>query len=92
VIFLSTVEDSFQLPNIGCVLIMPAPNTQLRPHDPIQLRTPDGRVIDTYVAAFPMVCGPDVRKDVVAFQLPTIITKQDVPKETEIWLAIDESS
>src|SRR5256885_10724441 len=56
-IFLSTVEDTFQIANVGCVVaVLPVLHIKRRTHDSIQLRTPDGRVVDTYVAAIPMVC------------------------------------
>jgi hypothetical protein len=41
---------------------------------------------DTYVAGIEMLCGPKVM-DRMAFLLPGNITKEDVSKETEIWLA-----
>jgi len=63
---------------------------RLRANDPIQLRTPDGRVLDTYVAGIEMLCGPAV-KDRMAFLLPKDVTKQDVPKGTEIWLTQESS-
>ncbi len=87
-IFLSKVEDTFQISKLSCVVMRPhsSLDIKLRAHDSIQLRTPDGRVIDTYVAAIPIVCGPEVRKDVVVFQLPKSVTQQDVPRGTEIWL------
>ena len=62
------------------------PTSHFRMKDPIQLRGPDGRVLDTHVAGLEMVSGPNVRRDVVAFMLSKDITKQDIPPGTEIWL------
>jgi hypothetical protein len=89
VIFLSKVEDVFEISGRGCVVVPASPRAgldfQLHAHDSIQLRNPDGRVLDTYIAGIEMLCGPKVR-DCVAFLLPENIAKQDVPRETEIWL------
>jgi hypothetical protein len=86
--FFATVEDSFQITGRGCVIVPSKPRSpkfQLRAKDRIQLRYPDGRIIETYIAAIEMVCGPKV-KDRLAFLLPQPITKSDVPSGTEIWL------
>ena len=91
-LFLSKVEDTFTITGRGCVVVPVAPRPdcdfRLRPRSPIQLRRPDGRILDTYIAALEMVCGPEV-KGRMAFLLPAEITKQDVPKGTEIWLLQD---
>lgn len=88
-VLLSTVEDTFSISGRGCVLVPAVPRSsldfRLRAKDPIQLRTPDGRILDTYVAGIEMLCGPAV-KDQMAFLLPKNVTEQDVPKGTEIWL------
>jgi len=88
-LFLSEVEDTFTVTGRGCVIIPAVPrpdcNFRLRAKDPIQLRTPDGRVIDTCIASIELVCGPAVKCRMV-FLLPHGITKTDVPKGTEIWL------
>jgi translation elongation factor EF-Tu-like GTPase len=88
-VFLSTVEDTFSISGRGCVVVPAVPRSsldfRLRAQDPIQLRTPDGRVLDTYVAGIEMICGPKV-VDPIAFLLPENVTQQDVPKGTEIWL------
>jgi hypothetical protein len=62
----------------------------VRIKDPIQLRTPDGQVRDTYIAAFEHVkhslLGPPPDKDVVGLCLPPEVTKEDVPAGTEVWI------
>lgn len=91
--FLCKVEDVFQISGRGCVVVPAIPSSsldfQLRAMDPIQLRTPDGRHISTHIAAIEMLCGPNV-KDRMAFLLPSYLDREDVPKETEIWLISDQ--
>jgi hypothetical protein len=88
-IFLSKVEDAFQISGHGCVVVaaVSRSNLKVRLHvrDSIQLRIPDGSVLDTYVAGIEIVCGPEAR-DNLAFLLPEDISKQGVPAGTEIWL------
>ena len=87
--FLSKVEDFFQISGRGCVVVAAIPRSspdfRLRVRDPIQLRDPDGRVLDTHAAGIEISCGPVV-KDCLAFLLPEDIAKRDVPAGTEIWL------
>jgi hypothetical protein len=48
------IEYVFEVSGRGCVItpVIPADATfEIRAKDPIQLRTPDGRVLDTYIAA-----------------------------------------
>ena len=86
--FFGTVEASFQITGRGCVLVLDRPRSsehRLRAKDCIQLRHPDGTIIETYIAAIELSCGPNVT-DRVAFLLPESIAKADVPAGTEIWL------
>ena len=53
--------------------------------DSIQLRTSDGRVLETQVAAIGFVSGENL-KSYVAFHLPSDVKEQDTPLGTEIWL------
>jgi hypothetical protein len=93
VIFLSKVEDAFQISERGCVIVPAIPRAKveflLHAQDLIQLRNPDGRILDTYIVGIEMVCGPKAR-DRMAFLLPADITKRDVPRGTEIWLTRDQ--
>jgi translation elongation factor EF-Tu-like GTPase len=88
--FFSKVEDVFQISGRGCVVVPAIPRSsldfQLHTRDSIQLRNPDGRILDTYIAGIEILCGPRVI-DRMAFLLPGNIRKEDVSKETEIWLA-----
>ena len=91
-LFLSKVEDTFAIAGRGCVVVPVAPRPdcdfRLRARSRIQLRRPDGRILDTYIASLEMLCGPEV-KGHMAFLLPAEITGQDVPKGTEIWVFQD---
>ena len=88
-VFFSKIEDTFQIPGRGCVIVPATPRSsldfQFRLQDLIQLRNPDGRLIDTHIAGIEMLCGAKVR-DRMALLLPGNIAPQDVPRGTEIWL------
>jgi len=79
--FFSKVEDVFQISGHGCVVVPSIPRSsldfQLHARDSIQLRNPDGRILDTYIAGIEILCGPKVI-DRMAFLLPGNITKEDV--------------
>ena len=84
--FFSTVAEILTVPGRGCVIVPAAPDDpyfQLRVGDPIRLRQPSGRVIDTCVAGIELLKrrGPCQ----MAFMLPQTISKSDVPVNTEIW-------
>jgi hypothetical protein len=89
-VLLSQVEDTFQIAGRGCVVVPAIPrselNFSLRAKDPVQLRMPDGRIINTHIVSIELACGPQV-KDRMAFLLPGTIKTEEVPKGTEIWIA-----
>jgi hypothetical protein len=93
VTLLAKVQDSFELPSsvqsCRCVIIVKLLAGRVRVKDPIQLRTPDGRIRDTHIAAFEHVkyslLGPPPDRDSIGICLPQVFTKQDVPPGTEIW-------
>jgi hypothetical protein len=91
-VFLSTVENTFHVPGRGCVIVPAVPRSSLdfrvRAKDAIQLRSPDGRVLSTYIASIESLSGPEVKGRIV-FLLPENFAWQDVPKGTEIWLVQD---
>lgn len=90
---LAKVVDSFAFSFGYCVVWFEflTENGLIRVKDKIQLRTPDGRVKDTYVTGIERVkysllaSAEDRRK--VGISLPPDITKVDAPPGTEIWLA-----
>ena len=93
---LGKVEDSFELPafirQYRCVIMFRflAADGRIRIKDEIQLRTPDGRVKETYVAAFEHVKysqpAPPIDERPIGICLPVDITKADVPAGTEVWV------
>jgi hypothetical protein len=88
-VFFSKVEDTFLISGRGLVIV-PAPwqeDLKVRATTPIQLRTPDGRVLDTHIKSVEILFGQKVGDKQAAFLMPNNITKEDVPNETEIWLA-----
>jgi hypothetical protein len=79
----TTVEASFEVPTRGSWII-PAPSEaefRFRIKDPIQLRTPEGRILNTHIDAVEFANGTRM-----VIGLPRELTKQDVPIGTEIWL------
>jgi hypothetical protein len=87
--FLSKVEDCFEISGRGCFIVPGVPRSgenipHVQERDRIQLRTPDGRVIDTYVMSFSVFSGPKA-KDCFPIRLPLEITKETVPIGTEVW-------
>jgi hypothetical protein len=93
---LGKVEDSFELPafirQYRSVIMFHflAADGRIRIKDEIQLRTPDGCVMQTYVAAFEHLKysqpAPPVYERPIGICLPPEITKADVPPGTEVWV------
>ena len=87
-VFLSTVEGTFQIQDRGCVIVPAVPRSnldfRLSAKDFIQLRDSNGRVLDTFIASVELVKGEGSR---MAFLLPVEIAPQDISKGMEIWLA-----
>jgi translation elongation factor EF-Tu-like GTPase len=85
------VEDVFEIPERGCVILPRIPaelDFKIRVKDQIQLRTPDGRVFDTQIAAIEFADGrkeDGSKSSRMAIMLPRNITKEDVPSGTEVW-------
>ena len=91
VTFVSKIEEMFRITGRGFVIVPAAlePGVRLKAKDAIQLRTPDGRLLDTHVVAVEFLCGPKVRHN-LALLLPSDIKEQGIPLGTEIWLARNE--
>jgi len=84
-----TVEDVFDISGHGLILTPKIPDDlglTVRPKDPIQLRTPDGRILETYIACFSSgrPIGGDRR--FYCIMLPRDFMKPDIPIGTEVWL------
>lgn len=90
-IALFTVEDRFQIRGRGCVLV-PGLSTEtgspvVRVGDAIQLRTPDGRVIDTHIRGVEMINYRRKPERITApILLPPNLSAEDVPVGTEVFL------
>jgi hypothetical protein len=91
VTFGAKIAETFQITGRGLVIVFDVPVFRLLVNDPIQLRTPDGRIFDTHVGGIEMICGPKVdRSRMHPIVLPPGFSKQDVPIGTELWLVQKE--
>ena len=86
---LGRVEDFFEIAHHSVVIMrFLCEDGRIRVSEQIQLRTPDGQIMDTYVAGLPHVkynlLAPR-DPNIVDISLPPELTKQDVPPGTEIW-------
>ena len=85
--FLFAVEDCFEVQGRGLVVVFPpgfALEVTIRISDKVQLRTPDGRVIDTCVRGLGSVrCAQPPRRR--ALILGKECTKREVTAGTEVW-------
>jgi hypothetical protein len=82
------VEDVFDISGRGCVMAPVIPDNldfKIRVHDRIQLRTPNGRVLETHIASLELLKAQDGSPCRMAIMLPRDLVKQDVPVGTEIW-------
>lgn len=84
-----TVDDGFDITGVGLVLGPKIPDNlgfAVRPKDSIQLRIPDGRVLETHISCFASgrPIGGGCR--VCNIALPLDLAKQDVPIGTDVWL------
>lgn len=82
------VEDMFDISGRGCVIVPAIPeglDFRIRAKDQIELRTPDGRRLETYIASIELVKPQDGSPCRMVIMLPRDITKPDVPTGTEVW-------
>jgi hypothetical protein len=83
------VEDVFDIAVKGLVLTPSIPDNlgfAVRPKDLIQLRTPDGRVIETHIDCFGSGRPRGSSRRFYDIVLPRDLLKKDVPIGTEVWL------
>ena len=92
VFFFANVQACFEVAERGCVIVLlrddvKGPNAafQLKVKDPIQLRRPDGQVLDRYVEGFEMA-SVSVVQGCLVVRLPQSVTKSDAPKGTQVWV------
>jgi hypothetical protein len=94
VIALFVVTDCFQIGDRGCVLVpglsTAAGSPVVRTGAAIQLRTPDGRVIDTHIRGIEMInYRQQPEKMTAPILLPPDVRKEEVPPGTEVFLVVD---
>ena len=87
---LFTVEGSFELPGLGCVIAGFLPHdahVPLRVDDTLILERPDGHAIQLKVRGFPMVnFGRRPNHIHFSIQLPIDVSPSDVPVGTRVFL------
>ncbi len=85
--FLFKIEEVFEIYGRGCVIVPVAEGAdfKIRPRDAIQLRTPDGRTLNTHIGSVEFLT-PEVGTCRMAILLPTDIQKQDVSNGSDVWL------
>ena len=87
--FLFKIEEVFEIQGRGCVAIVPViaegADFKIRPRDAIQLRTPDGRTLNTHIGSVEFL-NPEVGRCRMAILLPTDLQKQQAPKGSDVWL------
>jgi hypothetical protein len=83
------IEDAFDISGAGCVVTPEIPKNlgfNVRAKDPIQLRTPEGRVLDTYIDEFMSGRPRFSRYRLYCIVLPSPFSKRNIPIGTEVWL------
>jgi len=86
--FLFKIEEVFEIPGRGCVIvpvISEQADFKIRPRVAVQLRTPDGRTLNTHIGSVELL-KPEMGRCRMAILLPTDIQKQEIAKESEVWL------
>lgn len=85
--FLFRIEEVFDVPGRGCVIVPVISDGQdfkIRAADLIQLRAPDGRVFDTHIASIELLKQQHGNCR-MAVMLPRDLAKRDIPIGTEVW-------
>ena len=80
------VVETFVIAGRGLVLCpdaAPAEGMVLRIGDPVSVRTPDGRTVNSHIRSIHMLT-PNPRK-LLPFMLDPSLTKSDIPIGSEIW-------
>ena len=83
------VEDVLDISGRGRVIAPVIPDGsdfKIRAKDRIQLRTPDGRVLETHIASIELLKPQDGGPCRMAIMLPCDLVQQDVPTGTEVWV------
>lgn len=86
--FLFKVEEVFEIPTRGCVIVPvvgDGADFKIRARDAIQLRTPEGLTLDTHIDSVEFL-KQAVGACRMGILLPSDVRKQDIPKGSEVWL------
>jgi len=82
-------EEVFEVSGRGAVLVLPkdwgGTDLKIKAGEKIQLRTSDGRVLDTRIHAIEFVKGDEGCQ--AAIMLPPEIRRSELSAQTEIWLS-----
>lgn len=86
-VLLTTVENTFEVRTRGCWIALHPweSNLRIRAKQKIQLRSPDGTTLNSYIGSIERAHGPWVGVR-LTIGLPDIIAKKDIPEGTEVWL------
>ena len=83
------IEDVFDISGVGCVVTPEIPvdlGFNVKPKDRIQLRTPEGHVLDTHIVGLMSGRPAGSSRRFYDIVLPSTLSKRDVPIGTEVWL------
>jgi translation elongation factor EF-Tu-like GTPase len=86
--FLFRIEDVFEISGRGCVIvpaIVEGADFKIRPNDAVQLRTPEGRTLNTHIGSVEFLT-PEVGMCRMGILLPPEVAETNVPTGTEVWL------
>jgi len=93
----ATIDQVFSIQGMGTVIALPkedqwtlAPSEVMHSKERIQIRTPDGRCIVTFIKNIKFINrGRDHGS--LCFSLPHPIKAEDIPEGSELWLERDGS-
>jgi translation elongation factor EF-Tu-like GTPase len=85
--FFSTVESTFSVAGRGLVIVpeVPQGDFRIRAGTKIQLRTPDGRLLDSHITGVEFLKEALAAPCRMAILITRDIGRDDVPVGTEIW-------
>ena len=89
------IDRVFSIKSMGTVIALPkeddwliAPDTAIRSSDRIQIRTPEGHCISTFIKSIELI-RRNPEEGSVCFSLPHPIAVEDIPEGSELWLEPD---
>jgi hypothetical protein len=85
---LFTVQATFVIANRGvvaCLGLTPGDGETFRIGDPLELRRPDGTVLQTRIAGIAVNVGPEGGHDVL---FPPEVSREDVTVGTQVWSGV----